>query len=215
MEEKTLSARVRTDKGKGAARKLRQKDQIPAIFYGPKTEPIMLALDYPEMKLALRQGAGENVLFNLQLQSDKGTETRKVILKELLTDPIKGSFLHADFYEVSMDKEISTEIQIELINTPKGASFGGVLQHIRREVSVSCLPDKLVSHIDVDVAELEIGDSLHIRDITFPDGIRCLDEEHLTVAVVAAPTTREGVAEEEAETEETAETEATENTEKE
>ena len=205
MEQQTLAARTRTVKGKGAARKLRQKEQVPAIFYGPKTEPIMLAVDYPELRRVLKQGAGENALINLQIQSDQGTDTRKVMLKELLTDPIKGSFLHADFYEVSMDKEITTEIQVQLINTPKGVDLGGILQHIRREISISCLPDKLMSHIDVDVSDLEIGDSLHIRDITFPDGIQCLDEGHLTVAVVAAPSIKEGVAEEEAEVETEAE----------
>jgi large subunit ribosomal protein L25 len=188
MDQPVLAAQIRKSKGKGAARRLRKKNQIPAIFYGPKTEPIMLAVDYPELKRILRQGSGENTLIDLQFQSEQGSETRRVMLKELLIDTIKDNYLHADFYEISMDKEITVNIPIRLINTPEGVSQGGILQHIRRELTISCMPDKIVDSLDLDVAELEIGDSLHIRDIELPDGIKLVEEDHLTVAVVAAPT---------------------------
>ena len=89
MEQLELPARVRTEKGKSAARKLRRNDQVPAIFYGPKTEPIMLAVDYPALRRILKQGSGENILLNLKIQTEKGTDIRKVMLKELLTDSIK------------------------------------------------------------------------------------------------------------------------------
>lgn len=197
MDQPLLAARVRKNKGKGAARKLRRNNQVPAIFYGPKTEPVMLAVDYPELSRILQQSAGENILLDLQLQSDGGTENRKVMLKELLMDPIKGTCLHVDFYEISMDKEITVNVTIRLINTPEGVSQGGVLQHVRRELTVSCLPNNLVDFIDLDVASLEIGDSLHIRDIVLPEGISSIDEGHLTIAVVAAPTVKEEEVEEE------------------
>ena len=93
------------------------------------------------------------------------------MLKELLMDPIKDTCLHADFYEISMDKEITVDIPIRLINTPEGVALGGILQHIRRELTISCMPDKLVDYLELDVADLEIGDSLHIRDIELPEGI--------------------------------------------
>jgi large subunit ribosomal protein L25 len=112
---------------------------------------------------------------------------KNVMLKELQIDPIAETYLHADFYEISMDKEITVNIAVQLRNTPIGVTQGGILQHVRRELSISCLPDKLVDTLELDVAGLDIGDSLHVRDIEVPAGIKLLDEEHLTVAVVAAP----------------------------
>jgi len=188
MSQVTLAARVRKSKGKGAARKLRNNNQIPAIFYGPKTEPVMLAVDYPELARVLKEGKGENVILDLQVKSDQGTETRKAMIKDLFIDPIKNTYLHADFCEISMDKEIRVNIPVRLIGTPVGVAEGGVLQHIRRELTISCLPDKLIDSLDLDVSALNIGDSLHIRDIEFPEGITSSDEGHITIAVFAAPT---------------------------
>jgi large subunit ribosomal protein L25 len=188
MAQTVLAARVREGKGKGAARRLRKKKQIPAIFYGPKTEPVMLAVDYAELKSVLRQDSGENVVLDLQVQSDAGTESRKAMLKELLTDPVEDTILHADFYEISMDKEVTVGIPIRLLNTPIGITDGGILQHVRRELTISCLPDKLIDSLDIDVSGLGIGDSLHVRDIELPDGITSTEDAHVTVAVVAAPT---------------------------
>jgi large subunit ribosomal protein L25 len=188
MSQITLAARVRKEKGKGAARKLRNNDQIPAIFYGPKTDPIMLAVDYPELMRVLNENRHENIILDLEVKSDQGTETRKVMIKDLLLDPIKNTYLHADFCEISMDKEIRVNVPVRLIGTPVGATEGGILQHIRRELTISCLPDKLVDSLDLDVSALDIGDSLHISDIKFPEGITSSDEDHITVAVVAAPT---------------------------
>ena len=208
MDQPVLTARVRKSKGKGAARRLRRNNQIPAIFYGPKTESVMLAVDYPELKRILRHGSGENILLDLQVQSEQGTETRKVMLKELLMDTIKDTCLHADFYEISMDKEITVDVPIRLINTPAGDAQGGVLQHIKRVLTISCLPDKLVDYFELDIADLQIGDSLHIRDIELPEGIKLIDEDHLTVAIVAAPTVEAVEEEEEVEGEEGTEEEA-------
>jgi len=212
MTQPVLVARVRTSKGKGAARKLRQKDQIPAVFYGPNAVPIMLTVNYLELDNLVKQGMGENIILDLEVTSDQGTETRKVMLKELQVAPISESFIHADFYEISMDKEITVDIPIRLVNTPIGVTNGGILQHIRRELTVSCLPDKLIESLDLDVSELDIGDSLHIGDIELPEGITSSEEAHLTVTVVAAPTVKEEEAEEEEieeEAEEGAEEEST------
>ena len=209
MSQPVIAARVRKNKGKGAARKLRKNNQIPAIFYGPKTEPVMLAVDYSELKGIMKRGSGENIVIDLQVQSDQGTETRKAMLKDLLMDPVKDTFLHADFYEISMDKKITVGVPIRLVNTPVGATDGGILQHIRRELTISCMPGKLIDFLDLDVSGLDIGDSLHIRDIELPEGITTAEEDHLTVALVAAPTvTPEAVEEEVVEEEEVTEEEA-------
>ena len=188
MEQPLLVARVRKTKGKGAAKKLRKMAQVPAVFYGPKTESVMLAVDYPELERLLKQGSSDNVILDLQVQSDQGTETYKAIIKDLLIDPVKDIYLHADFYEISMDKEITVDVPIRLVNSPVGVTEGGILQHIRRKLNISCLPDKMIDALELDVSGLAIGDSLHVEDIDLPEGIVSLEEGHLTVATVAAPT---------------------------
>jgi large subunit ribosomal protein L25 len=188
MTQPVLAAYLRKKTGKGAARKLRNNNQIPAIFYGPGTETVMLALDYPELERLLRQAGGENIILDLQVKSDSGTESKKAMLKDLQIDPVKDTYIHADFYEISMDKEITVDVPIQLINTPIGASNGGVLQHIMRELTITCLPDKLIDAFEVDISGLDIGDSIHIRDIELPEGITSVEEGSLTVAIMAAPT---------------------------
>ena len=168
MKQLVLTARVRESKGKGAARKLRRNNQIPAIFYGPDSKPVMLVVDYPEMEHIIKQGTGENMILDLEIQSDSATDTKKVTIKDLVIDPVKDMFLHADFYEISMDREITLPVSIHLINTPTGVTNGGILQHVRRELTISCLPDKLVDFLEIDVSGLDIGDSVHIRDIELP-----------------------------------------------
>jgi large subunit ribosomal protein L25 len=189
MPENILAVKVRRESGKEAARKLRNNSQIPAIFYGPEIDPIKLTVDYSDLERTLKMTGGENAILELQIHSDEGTRSWKAMLKELQIDPIKNNYLHADFYEISMDREITVDIPIQLVNTPVGVSAdNGVLQHIRREVTIACLPSKLVDAVEVDVSGLQIGDSLHISDINLPEGIRAVEDEHLTLAVVAAPT---------------------------
>jgi large subunit ribosomal protein L25 len=187
MARYTLAARIRSEKGKQAAKKLRRENRIPAIFYGPGAASLMLTVDAHELDMIMKKKTGENVIIGLQIETDKGTDSKTVILKELHSDPVKTDYLHADFYEISMDKELTVDIALHFINTPKGVVNGGMLQPIRREITVSCLPDKLVDFIEVDVSELEIGQSLHIKDVTLPDGIKSLLDLDLTVATVMAP----------------------------
>lgn len=208
MAQHTLSARIREKTGKEAAKKLRRDNQIPAIFYGPGKNQIMLTLEYSDLKKIMRQTAGENIILGLQIESDKGSDTKTVMLKELQTDPIKDTYIHADFYEVSMDKEITIDIPIRLINTPIGVTEGGILQHVRRELTISCLPNKLAEYIEVDVSGLDIGDSIHVEELTLPEGIRTDQEGGLTIANVMAPTVVEEEIEEVEEVEEGEEAEA-------
>jgi large subunit ribosomal protein L25 len=201
MAQYTLTAQTRLEKGKESARKLRKNNMIPAIFYGPGIDPLMLTVDSSELSRIMKKSAGENIILGLQIESDSGSDTKMVMLKELQTDPIKDSYIHADFYEVSMNKEITIDVPIRLINTPVGVTNGGILQHVRREMTISCLPGELVESLDIDVSGLDIGESLHIDDINLPEGIKTVQEGRLTVAVVVAPTVSAEKEEEEVEEE--------------
>ena len=207
MDTMELHSELRVQTGKGAARKLRTAGKLPAILYGAKTDPIMLAMDYSELKKTLRGRSAENIIFDLTINGEKKGQSKKVMIKELQKDPVKRDYLHVDLYEISMAKELEVEIPIDLLNTPIGVDQGGVLQHIRREVKAACLPEDLVDRIEVDVSGLDIGQSLHIRDISFPPGLKSLDDEDLAFVTVVAPTVtaeiEEGEEVEEGEVEET------------
>ena len=209
MPQLSLAARLRTDTGKGAARRLRRDNQVPAIFYGPSSQPVMLAVKYLDLQTLLKSTDSENVIFQLQIESGQGTESKTVMLKELQTDPIKPVYYHADFYEISMDKELTLNVPVHLVNTPAGASKGGILQHVKRDLLVSCLPGNLVEFLEVDVSALDIGDAVHVRDIALPQGMKAADDGDTTIAVVTPPHVVaekvEEVAEEEKAAEEAAE----------
>ncbi len=209
MAQYELTARKRQEKGKQAAKKIRRDNRIPAIFYGPNTDPIMLTVDSSDLKNIMQRTIGENIILQLHIESDNGTDIRRVILKELATDPISDIYLHADFHEISMDKKLTVQIPVQLINTPVGVTNGGILQHVRRDITVSCLPGKLVDSINVDVSDLDVGDSLHIGDIELPEGITSEDDDKLTLAVVIAPSVPSAEEVEEKEEEEEAAVEET------
>jgi len=183
-----LDSKVRTQTGKGVSRRLRTEGRLPAIFYGPEAEPIMLSIDYLQLKKVLKGKAAENIIVDLQIDSNGRSQSKTVMIKELQRDPVTRDYLHIDFFEISMGKEIEAVISIHLINAPLGVTKGGLLQHIRRELSVSCLPKDLIEKIDIDVSGLDIGDSLHIRDITLPAGLNSTEDDDLTIATVVAPT---------------------------
>lgn len=201
MAQHTLTARIREQKGKEVAKKLRNNNQIPAVFYGPGLDPLMLTVEDSDLRKLIKKVGGENIILGLQIESDKGSSSKTVMLKELQSDSVKDTYLHADFYEISMDKELTIDVPIRLINTPVGVKNGGVLQHVRREISISCLPDKVMESIEVDVSELDIGESVHIEDIELPEGVRSDQEGRLTVATVVAPTVSAEKEEEEVEEE--------------
>ncbi|NLD39052.1 MAG: 50S ribosomal protein L25 [Desulfatiglans sp.] len=194
MAQYQLAVKERDTKGKEAAKKMRQSMDIPGIFYGAKSEPIMVTFIDGELRKILKSAASKNIILNLQIQSAKGTDSKLVILKELQSDPLKERYIHADFCEISLDKELILNIPVILINTPAGVALGGVLQHVRRELTIKCLPDKVIEKIEIDVSGLGVGDSLHIRDVAFPEGITSTQEGHLTVAVVNAPAAAEKAA---------------------
>ena len=197
MDTMQLNSEIRVQTGKGAARRLRSAGKLPAILYGAETEPMMLAMEYSELEKTLKGRAAENIIFDLTINGGKKSQSKKVMIKELQRDPVKRDYLHVDLFEISMAKELEVEIPLDLLNTPIGVDEGGILQHIRREVKAACLPEDLVDKIEVDVSGLDIGQSLHVRDISFPPGLKPLDDEDLTVVTVVAPTVTVEVEEEE------------------
>jgi large subunit ribosomal protein L25 len=141
-----------------------------------------------EFEKIVSGGAGENVLIDLNIENGGSTEVHRAMIKDVQTDPVKGTILHVDLYAISMDKKIQLEIPILLTGTPVGVSEGGILQQVRRTLEVSCLPGQIPDSIELDVSILEIGDSLHVDDLKIPEGVEVLADEQLTIATVIPPT---------------------------
>lgn len=195
MEQLEMTVKLRDNTGKGVARKLRSNGLIPAIFYGHKTEPISLSLNPVDLKKILSSGSGRNTLITLKFE---GKKERVALLKDLQVSPLKREYLHADLYEVQMDEKITARIPIHFTGKAVGVKEGGIEQHIRREFDIRCLPGSLVDFIEVDVTNLAIGDSIHVRDVKLPEGIEVLDPGADTIVSIVAPTAEKVVTPEEA-----------------
>ncbi|MBE9542197.1 MAG: 50S ribosomal protein L25 [Proteobacteria bacterium] len=192
-----LDSKKRTTIGKGSARKLRSMGRLPVILYGPETDSIMLSLDYKQLEKILRGKSAESIIFDLRVDSNGKNNSKRVMIKEIQKDPVTRDYLHVDFYEISMEKELEVDIPVYLVNTPIGVSEGGILEHIRRELKILCMPKNLIDKIEIDVSGLDVGQSLHIEDISFPPGLKSIEDGNLTIATVVAPTIEEEKVEEE------------------
>ncbi|NDY42065.1 50S ribosomal protein L25 [Dissulfurirhabdus thermomarina] len=183
MEQVSIAATVRTETGKGAARKLRRQGMLPGILYGRKTEPVPLAVDFHGFWKVLNRIPRSRLLCNLEL-GDQGP--RLALVKDLQLHPVSDQIRHVDFYEVYMDEPVETEVPVRTVGKARGVEIGkGVLQVIRRTLRISCLPTDIPDALEVEVSALDVGDALHVSDIEPPAGIRLLDAPHLAVVTVS------------------------------
>ncbi|MGP8153309.1 MAG: 50S ribosomal protein L25 [Smithella sp.] len=209
MEVTDLTAQVRKEQRKGPSRRLRQKGFVPAIFYGRSTENILLAVKNDAL-VKLRKDKKDHTFIKLIIDDGGNKKIEKLsLLRELQVQPLTGMFYHADFYEVDVKRKLTIDVPLRFIGKAIGVENGGELQHLRREVKISCLPLNLPDHIDVEVTNLQIGDSIRIRDLKVAEEITLLDRPDTSVAAVAVikvakveePVKEEAAAEEGAATE--------------
>ena len=190
MERPVLSAEIREGVGKGKARKLRAKGLIPAIFYSPKSQSIPLVIDSKEFVKTLQTEAGENVLIDLNIRKGDQADRKVVMVKDIQIDPLQGTTLHTDFYEVAMNEMVTVEVPIHLVGKPEGIKMGGILEQIRRVIQIQSLPGDIPKSIDVDVSSLNIGDSIHVQDIQ-TEKAKILFDTNFTIATVVPPVVEE------------------------
>ena len=185
MEITELAAQVRKEQKKGPARRLRQQGFVPAIFYGRSSENILLTVNNKEL-IKLHKDKKDHSFIKLIIDDGGKKKIEKLsLIKELQVQPLTGKFYHADFYEVDMEHKLTFEVSLRFTGKAVGVENGGELQHIKREVKVSCLPANLPDHIDVDVSALNIGDSIKVKELTLAEGITVLDLPDAAVAAVA------------------------------
>jgi large subunit ribosomal protein L25 len=184
-----LKAEARPDVGRSAVRKLRARGFIPAVIYGGADKPQALQVSARDINAMMSQASGENVLVELEIG---GGQSRTALVQEIQHSPVGGEIRHVDFHAISMDQMIQAEVPLEPVGTPVGVkTFGGLLEQSLRALAIECLPGDLPDRITVDVSELNIGDSIHVREIQLPQGVTPKVQLDLTAFSVLAPMVEE------------------------
>lgn len=183
MAQAKLAAEARNDMGKGVARKLRAAGKVPAVMYGHGETTRSLTLNAHELKLLFGKVHWENTLITLNI----GGESVPTLVREVQTHAYKGDVLHVDFYQIHANEMLEVEIPIRLHGTPAGIKLGGLLSHAINDLMVRCLPVNIPNHIDVDITHLNINDSIHVRDLTLPEGVESVMDGDRTVCVLNPP----------------------------
>jgi large subunit ribosomal protein L25 len=190
-----LKAKLRTGIGKGAVKRMRSLGEVPAVIYGAHSKPVNVAVAVMELEKALHDATSENVLVDLVLDVGGKTNNRLALIQEVQHHPYEDTILHIDFHEVVATEKLRTNVPVRPMGEPAGVKTGGgVLEYVMRELRVECLPQDLPDVMEVNVEMLEIGQSVHVGDITPPKGVTLLDDKGQTVFLVAAPITEEELA---------------------
>lgn len=187
-----LSAQTRPHAGRSAVKKIKAQGAVPAIIYGGKEEPQSLQVSSREINTLLSHAVGENILVDLEINDAGKTVNRLALIQEIQHAPLGGAVLHIDFHAVSQNEILHANIPVETIGEAAGVrSYGGILEQNMRSIEVACLPKDLPEIIRVDVSNLNIGDSIHIKHIMLPEGVTATADPELTVFHVAAPVVEE------------------------
>lgn len=185
-----LKAEHRSETGRSAVRKLKARGIIPAVIYGGKDKPQPLQVSARDINTILSHASGENILVELEIEGEKAGRT--ALLQEIQHSPVGGNVLHLDFHAVSMDEKIEADVPVEAIGVANGVkNFGGLLEQNLRSLTIECLPRDLPDRITVDVSTLNIGDSIHVRDMQLPSGVVAKVQPDLTAFSVLAPVVEE------------------------
>ncbi|HEX9021917.1 MAG TPA: 50S ribosomal protein L25 [Nitrospirota bacterium] len=186
MEKIALTAQVREKAGKGVARGLRRSQMIPAVLYSHgKSMPI--AMGNKAVTAVLNTEGGEHALINLKLEGAREAGDRLALIKDYQLDPINGKLIHLDLMEVSMTEKVKIEVAVHITGSSLGVKEGGIFQYGLRKLDVECLPTRIPDNIEVDITGLKINESLHVRDIKMPEGVKVLTDPDATVATIQPP----------------------------
>jgi large subunit ribosomal protein L25 len=184
MASASLSAELRTDTGKGVARKLRASGRVPGVVYGHAREAQSLSINARDLDKLLGSISAGSTVVELGL----GGSTTKTLIREIQRHPFKKVILHVDFQELVAGEKVTVDIPLVYVGVPEGVRLSGaLLEQIMHSISVLADPSSIPNHIDVDVAHLAMGHSLHVRDLVLPAGVEVLSDEDATMCAVIAP----------------------------
>jgi large subunit ribosomal protein L25 len=184
MATVSFNATARDAAGKGAARTLRSKGQVPAVIYGHGRQPQSLSLNARDLDKLLGHIQAESTVIEVTV----GGATSKTLIREIQRHPIKRQILHVDFQALVAGEKVTVSIPITLSGIPEGVRLGGgVLDQTLRELEIEVDPSSIPDHVEYEVTNMVIGDSVHVSDLKVPEGVKVLDDPETSVAVLAAP----------------------------
>lgn len=172
-----------------ANRRLSHDNRIPAVLYGPGRDTVSLSIDRHDFEQLMSHHASSSIIVELQVEGEK--KPVNAMIREMQVSPIKGDIIHVDFMVIQMDVAVHASIALHYVNDPEGVKAGGVLTTNFHEINVEAKPGDLPESIDVDVAALAIGDTLHVRDIVAPKDVTILDDPDEVLVSVQAPRVEE------------------------
>ncbi|MEC8753115.1 MAG: 50S ribosomal protein L25 [Verrucomicrobiota bacterium] len=199
-----LNIKKRNNQGSSSSRRMRSEGILPGIMYGSDNEPNLVEMNLHQVEQILKNHNSDTILIEVDVENEGST---RVLMKEVQYHPVTSSILHVDLQKVVAGKPIQVDISVELKGEPEGVKSGGLLDHITHSISIECLPKDMISSIEVDISNLDIGNSLSISDISVPPKIKILSDENLIIVSVSAPKVNDTVEDEETEDEESSEPE--------
>ncbi len=186
MKTVELKATFRSKIGKGAVKQVRTLKQIPAVVYGREKKSLPIQVDHKTFEKILNTGAGANVLINLKVAGETSLDER-VLIKEIQHDPVTDQIDHVDFHVISLTEKIRVKVHLVTKGEAIGTKEGGILDMVHHEVEIECLPTQIPDKLEADISKMNIGDAIHIRDLTFPEGVASLFPEDEVVITLHAP----------------------------
>jgi large subunit ribosomal protein L25 len=180
-----LKAHKRTVVGRNAIKQIKHEGLVPGVIYGGTDEPVNLQVSFRELSSVLAHASSEHVLVDLEIVDGSASTNRLALIQEVQHHALKRDILHVDFHAVSRTEKITSEVPIETTGEALGVrTFGGLLEHSLRTLEVECFPQDLPDLIQVDVSNLNVGDTLHVRDIQLPVGVEAITDADLTVVSI-------------------------------
>src|ERR671936_2510573 len=181
-----LNVQERESRGSAASRRLRSNGLIPGVLYGNGGQAHSFCIEERELRRALTGDHGLHSILDVILEGSQ--KAHHAVLKEYQLDPTRARLLHIDLQEVRLDQAIHAQVVVELVGESEGAKEGGVLSQVNREVNVEALPMEVPEHLELEVSEMVIGDTLRVADLRAPEGVTLLDDPETVLATVTMPT---------------------------
>jgi len=195
-QQPKLKAHTRNLLGRNAVKQIKGKGLVPGVIYGSNQAPLPLQVENRELSAVLAHASSEHILVELEIVDGNQSTNKLALIQEVQHHPLKRGLVHVDFHAVSATEKITPSVPIETVGEALGVrTFGGLLEHSLRSLEVQCYPQDLPGVIRIDVTNLNIGESLHVRDIQLPPGVEAITDANLTAVSVVASRVGEETAE--------------------
>jgi large subunit ribosomal protein L25 len=188
MERTKIKATVRQENGKSAARHFRNQGLVPAVVYGKSQAALAVTVEETALKAIIASGVYTTHIYDLQVSGEAApAKPVPVMFAEVQRHPISRKFQNVDFHAISLKDKVHAQVPIAFKGEPAGLKRGGILERLHLEISVSCLPTEIPDHIEVDISALEIGDTIHVKDLQVPKAVEVLTAGDEMIVLLSPP----------------------------